>query len=139
MKKKYTIDELVVGMSVMRDFPITDKMVEDFARISGDYNPVHLDDAYAKTTVFKKRIVHGMLVGSFVSNLIGTGMPGEGAIYMKQDFSFIKPVFHGDMITVKVTVVEVNKEKDYVIMSTECFNQDRVMVISGEAKVRPGK
>lgn len=139
MKKRYTIDELEPGMFVMRDFPITEDIVRDFARVSRDTNPIHLDEEYAKNTRYKRPIVHGMLVASFISSLIATGMPGEGAIYMGQTLSFLKPVYHDDIITVELRVLSVNKQKDFVILSTRCFNKDHVEVVAGEAKVRPGK
>ena len=92
--KSYTIQELREGLTVQEEFPVTEQMGIEFAGVSGDTNPVHLNQDYAAATRFGAKIAHGMLIGSFISNVIGTRMPGEGSIYMKQEMTFLRPVYY---------------------------------------------
>lgn len=133
----YTIRDLTEGFTVRESFPVTEEMGIRFAEVSGDVNPVHLDREYAEKTRFHGRIAHGMLVGSFISKVIGTSLPGEGSIYMKQDMKFVRPVRYGDTVTVVVSVKELQKEKNRVVLSTECYDQNGEKVIAGEALVMP--
>ena len=135
--KSYIISQLTEGLTAEEAFFVTEEMGRKFAEISGDTNPVHLDSEYAEGTRFHGRIAHGMLIGSFISKVIGTSLPGEGSIYMKQDMKFLRPVRYGDTITVKVSVRELQKERNRVILSTDCFNQNGEQVIAGEALVMP--
>ena len=135
--KSYTIDQLTEGLAAEESFFITEEMGRKFAEVSGDTNPVHLETEYARNTKFGNRIAHGMLIGSFISKVIGTELPGEGSIYMKQDMKFVSPVYYGDTITVKVVVKELQREKGRVILTTDCYNQDGKTVIAGEALVMP--
>ena len=109
--------------------------VETFARISGDENPVHLDDAFAEGTIFGKRIVHGMLVGGLISAVLGTKLPGPGSIYLNQSLRFQKPVFFGDTITAVVKVIDIREDKPIITLETHCLNQDQEVVIKGEALI----
>ncbi|MGL6065041.1 MAG: MaoC family dehydratase [Fusobacteriaceae bacterium] len=125
--------ELKIGMSDSITKTITPRDVDLFAEISMDRNPVHLDEEYASKTMFKKRIAHGILVTGLISAVLGTRLPGEGAIYMGQEIKFMAPVFLGDTITAKVEVIELISEKNRVVVSTTCTNQDGKVVISGKA------
>ena len=130
----YTIDELSVGMSASyaREVSIAD--IEEFAKVSGDHNPVHLDDAYAKTTLFKGRIAHGMLGASFISTVLASKLPGPGTVYLGQTLAFKAPVRPGDRVEARVTITEVRHEKKQVVLKTECRVGEKV-VIDGEATV----
>lgn len=135
--KSYTIDQLTEGLAAEERFFITEEMGRKFAEVSGDTNPVHLETEYARKTKFGNRIAHGMLIGSFISKVIGTELPGEGSIYMKQDMKFVSPVYYGDTITVEVVVKKLQREKGRVILATDCYNQNRKLVVAGEALVMP--
>ena len=110
-------------------------MVETFAKISGDTNPIHLSDDYAKKTRFGKRIAHGMLVASFVSRVLGCYFPGEGTIFLKSEMIFLNPVYIGDIITIKVIVTEKVDDKSRLILKTLCKNQEGKIVMDGSALV----
>jgi 3-hydroxybutyryl-CoA dehydratase len=135
--KSYTIQELREGLTVQEEFPVTEQMGIEFAGVSGDTNPVHLDQDYAKATRFGAKIAHGMLIGSFISNVIGTRMPGEGSIYMKQEMTFLRPVYYGDRVTVEVAVKALQKDRNRAVLSTDCYNQKGEKVLAGEALVMP--
>ena len=135
--KSYTIQELREGLTVQEEFPVTEQMGIEFAGVSGDTNPVHLDQDYAKATRFGAKIAHGMLIGSFISNVIGTRMPGEGSIYMKQEMTFLRPVYYGDRVTVEVAVNALQKDRNRAVLSTDCYNQKGEKVLAGEALVMP--
>ncbi len=124
-----------VGDSASITKSFSDEDVRKFAEISGDKNPVHLDDEYAAQTQFKKRLVHGMLATSLISAILGTELPGEGSIYLGQSISFRAPVFIGDTVTATVTVIKVREDKPIITLETVCKNQDDVVVIEGEAGV----
>jgi 3-hydroxybutyryl-CoA dehydratase len=131
------ISELKVGDFHTYEKLITEKEVSMFGEITGDMNPAHFDEEYASKTMFKKRIAHGMLCGSLFSTIIGTELPGYGTIYLKQDLKFTAPVYFGDLLTAKVTVKELNVEKNRAVLTTETINQDGKVVITGEALVMP--
>lgn len=126
---------LKVGDSASRTKTITDADVQDFARASGDTNPVHLDEDYAATTRFGRRIAHGMLTGSLISAVLGNDLPGNGSIYLGQEFKFKAPVFIGDTITATVEVTAYREEKRIATLKTTCTNQDGAVVLEGEAVV----
>lgn len=117
--------------NITRSFSEED--VKDFARLSGDYNPIHIDPEFAKNTVFGQRIVHGVLVSSLFSNLLAEKVPGKGSIYLGQTFKFKKPVFFDQSITASVEVINVREDKPIVTMSTICKNEQGEELISGEA------
>lgn len=121
-----------MGTEVFRFVEITDEMVRNFAELSGDKNPIHLDDEYAANTPFKKRIAHGMLVSSFFSTIIAEDYPGNGSIYLEQNLKFLKPCFIGDVVKFKVSLIEeINGKYD---LQTDAFI-DEVQIIKGTAKV----
>lgn len=114
---------------------ITDQDLRAFAALSGDRNPVHLDEAFAQTTRFGRRIAHGMFGASLISAAIGMKLPGTGSIYLSQTLKFLQPVYIGDTLTVRITVQKVREEKSIVTLETVCENQNSETVISGEAVV----
>lgn len=130
----YTIDELSVGMSAAYEHLVTVADIEAFATVSGDHNPVHLDEAFAKTTRFKGRIAHGMLGASFISTVLASKLPGPGTIYLGQTLSFKRPVRPGENVEARVTVAEILRDKGHVVLKTQCRVGETV-VIDGEATV----
>ena len=106
-----------------------------FANASGDHNPVHLDEQYAASTSFGRRIAHGMLVAGLISAVLGTTLPGPGTIYLGQNMKFKAPVFIDDMITARVEVLSVREDRPIATLSTNCYNQEGKLVIEGEAVV----
>jgi 3-hydroxybutyryl-CoA dehydratase len=134
-----TIEQMKVGDAAEFAKTVTETDIYLFAGITGDFNPAHLNEAYAKDTFFKTRIAHGMLSAGFISAILGTQLPGPGAIYMKQELSFLAPVHIGDTITGRVEVIELITEKNRARLKTTCTNQDNVVVLDGEALVMPPK
>ncbi len=124
-----------VGDSYTEKFTVTDEKVKAFAEITGDVNPIHLDDEYAATTVFKKRIAHGILVSGFISNILANKLPGPGTIYLKQELNFVGPVFIDDEVEVTVTVKEKKEDKPIYTIETICKAEEKP-VINGYAIVK---
>ncbi|RMF36009.1 MAG: MaoC family dehydratase [Chloroflexi bacterium] len=112
---------------------ITEDDVIAFARLTGDTNPLHLDEAYARTTRFGRRIAHGLLTAGLISALLGTELPGPGAIYLEQRLRFTRPVYLGDTVTATVEVLSFREEKGVLTLRTDCFNQEGEPVLTGEA------
>lgn len=106
-----------------------------FAEISGDNNPIHLDEQVAKNTRFGKRIVHGMLIGSYFSSIIGNDFPGNGSIYMEQDLKFLSPIYYDEMISLEVEIVDIIIEKKRIILSTKCLDSNQRLLVDGKAMV----
>ncbi len=130
----YCMEDLALGLSAEYRKTITETDVVLFAGISGDNNPMHIDEEYAAKTRFEGRIAHGMLSASLISTVIGTRLPGAGAIYMGQNLKFLKPVKIGDTVTALVTVLELFQEKQRVRLMTECWVRGE-KVIDGDALV----
>lgn len=129
------MSEVNVGAFAKKTVVITDETIRMFSTVSGDINPIHLDDEYAKLTKFKRRIAPGLQVASYISALIANELPGPGSIYMEQSLKFLRPVYIDDVIEVKVTVIEVfNVNK--IRLKTEVFNADDQIVLEGEALVK---
>jgi 3-hydroxybutyryl-CoA dehydratase len=128
------IEDLSVGMSRGLRKVIEDVDLEMFARISGDRNPVHFDDDYARDTIFGGRIAHGMLTASLISAVIGEQLPGHGTIYLKQNLSFLAPVRPGDLVEATVTVQEIDYAKRRVTLACVCVVAGKP-VLKGEAMV----
>ncbi len=124
-----------VGQSASRTKTFSDEDVRTFAHLTGDVNPIHLDEDYAKTTTFGQRLVHGMLTASLISAVLANDFPGAGAIYLGQNIKFTKPVFIGDTITATVTVTNFRAEKRILSLETVCINQNGEKVIQGDAVV----
>jgi len=134
-----SIDQIKVGDTAEFAKTVTETDIYLYAGITGDFNPAHVNEVYAKNTFFKTRIAHGMLTAGFISAIIANQLPGPGTIYLKQDLSFLAPVHIGDTITGRVEVLELIPEKNRVRIKTTCSNQDGVIVISGEGLVSPPK
>jgi 3-hydroxybutyryl-CoA dehydratase len=130
----YCIEDLSVGMTARYARTVTEADVVLFAGISGDNNPVHMNEVYASGTIFKGRIVHGMLSASFVSTAIASRLPGPGSIYLSQNLRFRAPVRAGDTVEARVTVTDIVHEKNRVSLKTVCTVGDTV-VIDGDALV----
>ena len=109
--------------------------IDAFAEITGDHNPVHVDEEFAQQTRFGRRIAHGMLTASLISSVLANKLPGEGSVYLGQTLQFVAPVFPGDEVTARVTVKEVRDDKPIVKLETICVNQRGETVIRGEATV----
>lgn len=125
-----------VGDSASLSKTVTGQEVEAFARLSMDDNPLHLDEEYARSSIFGGRVAHGLLVSSFISAVIARKLPGTGSIYLSQELQFLKPVFLGDTITATVTVEEIPKPSR-VRLATTCTNQHGDTVVRGTALVKP--
>jgi 3-hydroxybutyryl-CoA dehydratase len=134
-----TIDELKIGDTAEFSKTVSESDIYQFAGITGDFNPAHMNEEYAKKTFFKTRIAHGMLSAGFISTAIGTKLPGIGSIYIKQTLSFLAPVRIGDTITARVEVIEIIDGKNRVRLKTVCVNQEGTQVLDGEAVVSPPK
>ncbi|GAB5470670.1 MAG: MaoC family dehydratase [Rhodospirillales bacterium] len=130
----YNIDDLTVGMSDTFSKTVSEADINAFAEISGDTNPVHLDETYAKTTPFKGRIAHGMLSAAYVSTVFGTRLPGAGCIYLSQSLKFRAPVKIGDTVVAKVEVTAIDRDRRRVTFATTCSVGDTV-VLDGEAQL----
>jgi 3-hydroxybutyryl-CoA dehydratase len=132
-----SIHELKVGDSAEWSRTVKEDDIELFAKATGDFNPVHLDQAYAEKTFFKGRIAHGLLSLGFISTVLGNILPGHGTIYLSQEVKFLAPVRIGDTITAKVEVTELIPEKNRVKFKTTCMNQDGKIVVDGIAWAMP--
>jgi 3-hydroxybutyryl-CoA dehydratase len=129
-------EDLAVGQSAERVFQATDAAVQAFAEVSGDRNPVHLDEAYAARTIFRGRAAHGMLLGGWISALLGEVLPGPGAIYLSQTLEFLHPVRIGAEVKVRLEVIALEPGGRKARISTVCSVGDQV-VATGEATVVP--
>jgi len=127
--------KLNVGDTAEVTRTIAESDIEAFAAVTGDRNPVHLDDEFAKNTRFGRRIAHGMLTASLISSVLANHLPGEGSVYLGQTLQFVAPVFPGDEVTARVTVIEVRENRPIVKLETLCVNQRGETVIRGEATV----
>jgi 3-hydroxybutyryl-CoA dehydratase len=134
-----TIGELKIGDTAEFAKTVSESDIYLYAGITGDFNPAHINEDYAKNTFFKTRIAHGMLSAGFISTVIGTKLPGTGSIYVKQDLRFLAPVRIGDTITARVEVMEIIAEKKRVRLKTTCINQEGTQVLDGKAVVSPPK
>jgi len=128
------LEDLKVGQSAMFGRTVTTADIAAFAGVSGDTNPIHLHEGFARTTRFGQRIAHGMLSGSYISTVIGTKLPGPGAVYISQTMTFMAPVIIGDTVTAVATVTAIDEKRRRVTLKTQCLNGEKV-VIDGEAVV----
>jgi len=128
-------DTIQIGDSAAFEKAITEEDVSAFARISGDLNPVHLNEEYAKTTVFRGRIAHGMLTAALISTVLGTRLPGPGTIYLRQTLNFLAPVRLGDVVVAEVEVIGKEPGRRRLRLATRCKVRDKV-VLDGEALVQ---
>lgn len=128
------IEDLEVGMARHLQKQVTDRDIALFAEVSTDRNPVHLDDAYARDTIFEGRIAHGMLTAGLISAVIGEQLPGHGTVYLGQTLKFMAPVRPGDMVRAEVTVESIDHGRRRVTLATRCLVGD-IVVLKGEALV----
>ncbi len=131
------IDEVRIGDKAQFTKTISETDIYLYAGITGDFNPAHINEKYARDTHFKGRIAHGMLMGGFISTVIGNQLPGPGTIYMKQELEFLGPVRIGDTITAEVEVTEILKKEKHARLRTTCINQEGKKVVDGFALVSP--
>ena len=135
MVQDITFAEIKVGDKASMSKTVTEFDVYTFAGVTGDFNPVHIDAEFAKTTMFKERIAHGMLTAGFISAVLGTALPGQNTIYMGQELQFKAPVKIGDTVTATVEVMEKIEGKNRLVLRTSCTNQAGVLVTDGKATV----
>jgi len=126
---------LKIGDTFSATKQITDKEIRTFAELVNDHNPIHLDDEYAKTTRFGKRIAHGMLSGSLISGVLGYQLSERKVLYLSQTLKFTAPVFVDDTITATATVAKIREDKPVVTLETVCTNQNGETVVKGEAVI----
>lgn len=127
--------ELKIGQQFSTSREVTDELVRKFADVSGDYNPIHLDEEFAKSTRFGRRIAHGMLSGAFISAVLGNEFRDMKIVYLSQTMKFTAPVFLGDTVTATATVTNIREERGIVTLETICTNQDGKLLVKGEAAV----
>ena len=132
---EYTFESVNVGTKHKFEVLITEKLVSNFADISGDFNPLHMDENFAMTTKFKKRVCHGMLIASFFSKLIGMYLPGKHALYFSQSLNFLSPSFIDDRITIRGEVIDKSISTKIISIKTTATNQNNTLIIDGTAKV----
>ncbi len=131
---QYFLEDLEIGMRAEYERDVTQDMIESFAEVSGDHNPLHLDDDYAQGTIFKGRIAHGMLSAAFISKVFGTVMPGKGSVYISQTLRFLAPVRIGDTVRTTVEVTAIDPEKRRVSFKSRC-RVGSTVVIDGDALI----
>jgi 3-hydroxybutyryl-CoA dehydratase len=135
MQKELTYEDILIGDTAVFSKTISEFDIYSFAGMTGDFNPMHIDKAFAETTVFKDRIAHGLLSGSFISTVLGMKLPGPNSIYLSQTFNFKAPVKIGDTIKAVVEVIEKRDDKKLIKLKTQVFNQNNVLAVDGEALV----
>ena len=127
------IEDLKIGQKASFEKLVNSNDINIFSNLTGDFNPVHTDEKFAKESIFKKRIVHGFLTGSLISTVIASKLPGPGSIYLKQELKFLSPVFIGEIVKAEVTILEINSEKK-ILLLTECFVSEK-KVLTGKAEI----
>ena len=132
---EYNFEELFVGQKANFFKKIGSTLVNDFAKISGDFNPLHMNDEYTSTTNFGKRVCHGMLLASFFSQLIGMYLPGKNSLYFSQTLNFRNPCFIDDNITIEGEIIEKKSNIKLIVIKTTIHNQDGECLIDGIGKV----
>ncbi|MDR7002243.1 MaoC family dehydratase [Neobacillus niacini] len=135
MQKELTYEDIQIGDSAAFSKTISEFDIYQFAGLTGDFNPMHIDEEFAKNTFFKERIAHGLLTGSFISTVLGMKLPGPNSIYLSQNFTFTAPVKMGDTIKAIVEVVEKRDDKKLIKLKTQIWNQREELVVDGEALV----
>ena len=132
---EYTYNDIKIGLKKEFSVKITESLVNDFANISGDYSPLHMDIEYASTTSFKKRVVHGMLLASFFSRVDGMYLPGKHALYFSQTLKFVNPCFIDDLVTVKNEVIEKSDSTQIITINSQIINESGQILVKGLGKV----
>lgn len=129
-------DDLYLGQTAIMKKVFSFEDVKNFAELSGDINPVHLNNEFAEKTIFKKPIVHGFLYGSMISAILANELPGPGSIYIHQELNFKSPVYHGDQVTAEVKITELRSDKNIIILETTCTVGENVQVLTGKAIIK---
>lgn len=132
---EYQFNDIEIGQTETFELVITESMLDDFARLSGDYNPLHMNENYANSTIFKRRVCHGMLVASFFSRLVGMYIPGKNALYFSQTLKFIHPCFIDDTLKIEGKVLDKSESTKLITLKTSVFNDMGKCIIDGQAKV----
>lgn len=127
--------DLKIGDTFSTERHVTDDVIRKFAEVSGDYNPIHLDEEFAKTTRFGNRIAHGMLSAAYISAVLGNEFKGRTIVYLSQTLKFTAPVFIGDTVIASSTVSKIREDKGIVTLETVCTNQNGDMLVKGEAVI----
>ena len=133
--KNLNFDEINVGQKASFQIQITNKMIEKFAELSGDYNPLHMDEIHAQNSKFHQRICHGMLLGSFFSQLVGMHLPGKKCLYLSQNLNFHNPCHVSDVITIQGIVKEKSDSTKILEIDTTIMNQKDILLVDGIARV----
>ena len=131
----YTFDEIEICLTKQFQTTITESMIDDFAKLTRDFSPIHMDKDYASTTTFEKRVVDGMLLASFLSKIVGMYLPGKHALYFSQSTDFRYPCFIGDIITVSSIVIDKSQSTKILKIESKITNQDRKILLSGIGRV----
>jgi 3-hydroxybutyryl-CoA dehydratase len=132
---EYSFNEIKIGLEHHFEINIDEKLEGDFAKISGDFNPLHMDEQYAKKTKFGKRVCHGMLLGSFFSRLVGMYLPGKNALYFSQNLNFVGPCFIGDIVIVKGKIINKSESTKMIKIETTIKNNTGKLLVEGIAQV----
>ncbi len=132
---EYTFDEIEIGLTKQFQINITESMVDDFAKLTGDFSPIHMDEDYASTTTFQRRVVDGMLLASFLSKIDGMYLPGKHALYFSQSLDFRYPCFLGDTITVSSIVIDKSPSTKILKIESKITNQVGKILLSGIGRV----
>ena len=127
--------ELKIGDTFSTTKQITDQVVRAFAELSGDFNPIHLDEEFAKNTRFGKRIAHGMISGALISAVLGYQLRERSVVYLSQTMKFLAPVFIDDTVTATATVTNIREDKPIVTIECVCTNQNGETVVKGEGAI----
>ena len=132
---EYTFDEIEIGLTKQFQITITESMMDDFAKLTGDFSPIHMDKDYASTTTFEKRVVDGMLLASFLSKIDGMYLPGKHALYFSQSLDFRHPCFLGDTITISSVVIDKSSSTKILKIESKITNQEGKILLSGIGRV----
>lgn len=132
---EYTFENIKVGFSKKIEVTITESMINDFARISGDFSPIHMNKDYSSSTKFQKRIVHGMLLASFLSRIVGMYLPGKHALYSTQSLEFRNPCFIGEKITVTSKIIDKSESTKILKIESNITNNEKEILLYGIGRV----
>jgi acyl dehydratase len=132
---EYSFDEMTLGVNESFEVEVTEDMLQQFATLSGDYNPLHVNDKYAESTSFRRKICHGSLLVSFFSRMIGMYLPGKYALFLSLNVEFVAPCYIGDQITVRGTIIQKSNSTKIVTIKLSITNQTGRQLTSGEAKI----
>lgn len=132
---EYNFEEITIGQKINFKEKITEKMINNFANISGDFNPLHIDENYASSTSFGRRMCHGFLLASFFSRLVGMYLPGKNSLYFTQSLNFMNPCFIEDEIIIEGTIIDKSESTKIITMSTKITRTDGLCLLDGVARV----